>query len=247
MQEMTEIALQRQLCDWFESPLGRSLEALEAHRLRGLLPSLYGRIAVQLGRIGRLDLLDASPTAAHLVVDSRADGVAVRASASALPLDGRSVDVVLMPHTLDVAPDPRQVLRETQRVLAPEGHVVILGFNPMSLWGLWRLAARRRQMPWRGHFVQLFRLKDWLALLDFEITQGSMLYYRPPLKRESWMERLSFMEDVGDRWWPMGAAVYCVVAKKREFGVTPIVPAWRLKRLKVRAGQPALRLLRWQK
>ncbi len=132
------------------------------------------------------------------------------------------------------------VLREVHRVLTPEGHIVILGFNPLSLWGLWRLAARRRGIPWCGQFISLLRLKDWLALLDFELTHGSMLYYRPPLQHEGLRDRLYFLEKIGDRWWPLAAAVYLLVAKKRVLGVTPLVPAWRDKRaLRARATQPA--------
>ena len=128
-------------------------------------------------------------------------------------------------------------------MLRPEGHVVILGFNPMSLWGFRRLTARRpRVTPWCGKFFRLSRIKDWLALLDFETTHGTMLYYRPPLRNEGFMHRLHFLDKMGDRWWPMMAGAYLVVAKKRVVGVTPLPLSWKTKRA-VASGmtQPAAR------
>ncbi|MFL6621364.1 MAG: class I SAM-dependent methyltransferase [Sulfurifustaceae bacterium] len=249
--------LRSQVVSWFETPLGQSLQAVEAHRLRSVLPSLYGTVALQLGRIGRLDLLDACIAPTRIVVDEDGTGyrsrtaaeqqltgartVQLRAQAHALPLDERSVDVAVLPHTLDFSEDPHTVLREVSRVLRPEGHVVIIGFNPMSLWGVRRLIARRpRTAPWSGHFFRLARVKDWLALLDFECTQGAMLYYRPPFTGEHVMERLFFIEKAGDRWWPLAAAVYLLVAKKRVFGMTPLPIEWKRARPTLAGVKPAV-------
>ncbi|MBI3899390.1 MAG: methyltransferase domain-containing protein [Gammaproteobacteria bacterium] len=251
--------MRAQLLCWFDSPLGRSLQAVEAHRLRTILPSLYGTIALQLGRIGKLDLLDASVAPTRIMLDQ--DGPQqykncpveqmltgsrtslVLGETDALPLDERSIDLALLPHTLDFCDDPHPVLREVSRVLRPEGHVVILGFNNMSLWGVRRLLARRpKSAPWCGHFFSLARVKDWLGLLDFECTHGSMLYYRPPLRRESARDRLYFLEKAGDRWWPMMAAVYMVVAKKRAFGMTPLPVSWKKRKALGLVGvEPAVR------
>ena len=239
-------ALRERLSRWFDSPLGRSLQAYESHRLREVLLPLYGTVALQLGRVGQLDLLDAStvPTRALLDLVSGPNGLSVvHGRPEEIPFDTKSTDVVLMPHTLDFCDDPHQVLREVSRVLRPDGHVIVLGFNPVSPWGFRRLFARRpRPAPWCGRFLPLSRIKDWLLLLDFKVTHGQMLYYRPPLTSESAMERLHFMDKMGDRWWPMMAAVYMVVAKKRVLGVTPMPLTWKDKKLAGRASaEPAAR------
>ena len=235
----------RQLREWFDAPLGRSLQSMEAHHLRAVLPNLYGTVAAQLGHIGQLDLMDACIAPTRILLDYHAGpkGCAVRGLPEALPLDTKSADVLILPHTLDFCDDPHQVLREASRVLRPEGHVVIIGFNPMSLWGFRRLVARRpRAAPWCGKFFRLSRIKDWLALLDFETTHGTMLYYRPPLRNEGFMHRLHFLDKMGDRWWPMMAGAYLVVAKKRVLGVTPLPLSWKAKRAVARAAaQPAAR------
>ncbi len=231
------VAPAERLAEWLGGPLGESLQALEAHRLREVLPALPGTFAVQLGWFGRRDLLESSPTAVHVLIDPQgvsSGGQCLQAMPEALPLDGKSVQVVLLPHTLDMSRDPHQLLREAHRVLVPEGYVVVVGFNPFSLWGLRRLIpGARARLPWCAGWIGVRRLKDWLSLLDFELTHGSMLYYRPPLTRQRLMDRLFFLERIGDRWWPLAAAVYVVVAKKRTPGLTPITPA--LRRSRVRA------------
>lgn len=241
---------QRALRAWFETPLGRSLQAHELHRLRSALPNLYGTLAVQLGRLGPLDLLDACvvPTRALVEATGEQPGAAVLAMPEALPFATGTVDLLLLPHTLDYCDDPHQVLREVNRVLSPEGHVVVIGFNPWSWWGFRRLFTRRpRPAPWCGRFLPLARVKDWLQLLDFDLTQGGMLYYRPPIRRESLMERLRFLDKAGDRWWPMTAAVYLLVAKKRVAGMTPLRPAWKLVSTNGRAApEAATRATLWR-
>jgi SAM-dependent methyltransferase len=225
-------ALHRALREWFDLPLGRSLQALEVHQLRTVLPPLHGTTALQLGRIGRLEMLDSCGAPTRIVLDHpvEADGPVVNALPEELPFDARSLDIVVLPHTLDFCDDPHQVLREVDRALTPEGHVVIFGFNPLSLWGLRRAFTRRpRSVPWSGRFLRLARVKDWLKLLDLDLTHGSMLYYRPPLARQGLMDRLHFLDKMGDRWWPMMAAVYLMVARKRVAGMTPLRVEWKLK------------------
>lgn len=227
-----ETDTRRRLREWFDSSLGRSVQAQESHRLREVLPTLYGTVAVQLGQLGCHDLLEASNAPAHFLLDRLPDAGAraVQGLPELLPFDARSVDLVLLPHTLDFCQDPHQVLREVTRVLTPEGHAVILGFNPLSLWGLRRLFLKPpREAPWCGRFLSLARVKDWLRLLDFEVTHGQMLYYRPPLASEAFRERTYFLDMMGDRWWPMMAGVYLLAAKKRVVGMTPLKPVWTLK------------------
>lgn len=235
----TQALVRQQLCDWFGSALGAALQAEELARLTALLPDLFATVAVQIGAVGGVDLLQNCVAPTRVVLDLAGapapPGLSrIVAEPEYLPLEGRSVDLAVLPHTLEFAADPHQVLREVQRVLRPEGHVVVLGFNPFSLWGLRRLAARRASRmsaPWCGEFLHLTRIKDWLKLLDFELAQGGMLFYRPPLRNERVMERLRVLDKLGDRWWPMAGAVYLLVAKKRVPGMTALRPAWRVGRV----------------
>jgi SAM-dependent methyltransferase len=148
----------------------------------------------------------------------------------ALPFPNHSIDLVVLPHALELARDPHQTLREVERVLVPEGRVVIAGFNPASLWGLRQRAGRAKRgmglgrhdslyLPRAGEFIGYWRLRDWLRLLGFEVEVGRFGCYRPPLASQRWLERFAWMDAVGDRWWPVLGAVYFLVAVKRVRGM----------------------------
>ncbi|MEY4764873.1 MAG: hypothetical protein RI907_1546 [Pseudomonadota bacterium] len=148
---------------------------------------------------------------------------ALRCDFEALPFPANSMDLVVMPHVLELARDPHRTLREVERVLVPEGRVVIAGFNPASLWGLWQRMGRwgvdsALVLP-QAEFITYWRLRDWLRLLDLEIEDGCFGFYRPMLRSESHLQRLRWMERAGERWWPVLGADYFVVARKRVRGM----------------------------
>jgi hypothetical protein len=211
---------------------------MEVHRLRDVLPRLYGPVAIQVGRIGTMDMLDGSLAATRAVLDfSPSSGQSepqIVSLAQALPFADGSVDVALLPHTLDFSSEPHQILREVSRIVVGEGHVVVIGFNPVSLWGVCRLFRSRRRVPWGARFFSAVRVKDWLQLLGFEVTAAATLFHRPPIGHDATRDRLFWLERLGDRWWPPLAAVYVLVGRKHELGMTPLRPQW--KRKKVLAG-----------
>ena len=156
--------------------------------------------------------------------------VALYCDFDALPFDTASLDLLVLPHALELARDPHLALREVERVLVPEGRVVIVGFNPSSLWGLrqWLGRLRRRFsanparglfLPAEGEFLGYRRLRDWLRLLSFEVEAGRFGCYRPPLGAQKWLARFAWADRVGERWWPVFGAVYFVVAVKRVRGL----------------------------
>ena len=156
--------------------------------------------------------------------------VALHCDFDALPFDTASLDLLVLPHALEMARDPHLALREVERVLVPEGRVVIVGFNPSSLWGLrqWLGRVRRRFsahprrelfLPAEGEFLGYRRLRDWLRLLSFEVEAGRFGCYRPPLGAQKWLARFAWADRVGERWWPVFGAVYFVVAVKRVRGL----------------------------
>ena len=148
----------------------------------------------------------------------------------ALPFDTASLDLVVLPHSLELARDPHLALREVERVLVPEGRVIIVGFNPASLWGArQRLGRLRRRfsigperglfLPSAGEFIGYRRLRDWLRLLSFEVEAGRFGCYIPPVTSARWVSRFAWMERAGDHWWPVFGALYYIVAVKRVRGM----------------------------
>jgi SAM-dependent methyltransferase len=143
----------------------------------------------------------------------------------ALPFSSASLDLLVLPHTLELSYDPHATLREVERVLVPEGRVVICGFNPNSLWGLSK--SFKRGFSQMGDFIGQRRLRDWLQLLSFEVESTSFGCYRPVVKTERWLQRWDWMDEAGVRWWPILGSVYGMVAVKRVQGMRLMSPAWK--------------------
>lgn len=153
--------------------------------------------------------------------------VALHCEFDALPFADASLDLVVLPHTLERARDPHAALREVERVLVPEGRVLITGFSPASLWALRQRAARAMRgqpgaglfLPSAGEFIGYWRLRDWLRLLGMQIDGGRFGGYRPPCRSARWLGRYAWMDTVGERWWPVLGAVYIVSAVKHVRGM----------------------------
>jgi SAM-dependent methyltransferase len=142
----------------------------------------------------------------------------------ALPFESASLDLVLLPHSLELADDAHALLREVERVLRPEGRLIIFGLNPASLWGLRQNVGRLRHggepyLPRQGEFIGYWRLRDWLKLLSFDVEAARFGIYRPPLRTQAWLDRWQWVESVGSRWWPVLGAVYFIQAIKRVHGM----------------------------
>jgi SAM-dependent methyltransferase len=219
---------------WYRSPLGELYAESETALLADILTSLFGYHILALGVPCPRDLLAASPIAHHCHLDyaqcPQGFALDVLAKPDQLPIAGDSVDVVVVSHVLEFVAEPHGVLREVDRILIPEGHVVIVGFNPFSFWGLWGLFSRRGKTPWDGRFLSVTRTRDWLALLGFEARAVHYCFYRPPLKRRGLLGKLAFLEKLGARWWPCGGGGYMLVAKKRVSTLTLIKPRWQARR-----------------
>ena len=247
MSESTEHAHPMlELSDWWQTPAGDYARRWEQAQLDGMVEDAFGFRAVQIG-MPELDGLRANRMPIHGYVsdlppdskDSARWHAIILADPEALPFANASVDLVVLPHTLEFAADPHLVLREVERVLIPEGRVVITGFNPNSLWGLRQRLLRGLAgpfLPRAGRFLSLPRIKDWLRLLSFEIDRGRLGCYVPPLRSERWIQRYRFMDAAGDRWWPIGGATYALAAVKRVHGMRLVGVEWKKKRRSQRAA-----------
>jgi SAM-dependent methyltransferase len=235
---MSEPANTNGVAEWLQTPLGNYLLEREQAYFDGVVADIFGYNAFQLG-MPELELLRSSriPLRCRLGINGAVD---LRSDFRDLPIASNSADLVLLPHVLEFAEHPHQILREVARVLMPEAQVVLSGFNPFSFWGWRRMFHWDKDFPWRGRFITLMRVKDWLALLGFEIVGGQMACYAPPSRQEKWLERFKFMEAAGDRWWPIAGGVYFLQAVKRVRGVRLIMPKWsdRLAPAKQLAASP---------
>jgi SAM-dependent methyltransferase len=228
-----------QLNAWFETPLGQRILHVEMQHLSTLLPQLFGFHLVQIGDIGRGQLLESSRIRHKCIVSRSIDtpSPCLYAHATALPFANDSVDVVVLPHILDFEDHPHEVLREVQRVLIPEGHVIILGFNPLSLWGLWHWFLLKREVaPWCGRFLPILRIKDWLALLGLDVVTQHTFFFSLPLQRQHFIRTAQRLDQWGERWLPTLGAIYVLVACKRVLPLTLIRPRWQQQPRLVTSG-----------
>ena len=227
-----------------QTPAGAYLLAWERARLDAAVADIFGYHALQLG-LPQLDALHTNRMPHRWLALDQPGPVqqgfarpqALVADFSALPFASSSLDLVVLPHTLEFSADPHATLREVERVLVPEGRVVICGMNPTSLWGLkqgrgrfyQRLGHGRLFLPAGGDSIGLWRLRDWLRLLSFEVEGAEFGCYRPALDSEKWLQRFAWMDRAGARWWPILGAAYFLVAVKRVRGMRLLEPAWKTR------------------
>ena len=220
------------LSRWMRSPAGAELLRTEVERVHAAVGNLFGYHCLQVGDLGGADLLGASRILGRTVVDI--DGgtpprpyPVVAGAATSLPVDSQAVDVVILPHVLEFEPQPHEALREASRVLVPEGSLVLLGFNPLSVIGLRRaLRYRAPVAPWCGTYFGAGRLRDWLTLLGFDIVDQRPCFSLKPGTRPWRAGGRSFVE-----WLPPAlAGARLILARKRVNAMLVMRSRWRPRR-----------------
>ena len=214
---------------------------MELALLADFIPNLFGYYAVQVGYWGPPGENFAStriPNSFSVLPDPLdVPGADMVAELDKLPLASESVDTVLLPHSLEFSGHPHRLLREIDRVLVPEGHMLILGFNPYGLWGWPRHSLRQPgHGPWCERFISEGRIRDWLTLLGYDIVGAQRYLYRPPVNHVPTLFRLSFLEGMGRRLWPVFSGAYLLLARKKVVCMTPIKPRWRPRRALIPRG-----------
>jgi SAM-dependent methyltransferase len=233
-----------QMTDWYSQSPGKDLLEAERLALQPLLSDKFGYHVLQLGRVKGNNWLENSRILHKVflspIIDQASLNSQVAAEFAALPFLPDSIDLVVLPHVLEFASNPQQILQEVYTVLIPEGHVVILGYNALSMWGGARLCKNRRVYPWNGQFSTSFHVRQWLRAIGYEVIDHKSLYFRPPVAEASWQEKLLFLEGVGQMLWPYFGAVFLIVAQKCTPNLTPICTKELPKRVAVRhsAVQP---------
>src|SRR5258706_11993633 len=221
------------LSGWQPTAKGSYGLAWEQAQYDSAVDDVFGFRAVQVG-LPEVDFLRQTriPFRFTLALEP---GAGIAADPLQLPLASQSVDLIILPHVLESHENPHEVLREAERVLRPEGQIVISGFNSASLWRLRQVFSFDRAPPWDAQYIGLLRLREWLRLLGFEINGGMFGCYAPPFRQQRWLERFAFMEKAGARWWPIAGGIYVVRAVKRVHGMRLVTPAWRQERARRRA------------
>lgn len=227
-----ELRVMRTLQDWFQTPLGQLLAQSERELLDRHLDCRAGAHLLQIGGFGAGQKVLRANTSRQWLVDAPDNGpVDCLLNPEHLPFQSDSMDIVILVHSLEFSDNPHRVLREADRVLAPEGYLLVLSFNLFSLWGLAHAlpGVARRGAPWSGQYFSSRRIRDWLKLLDMEIHAVEHAYFRPPVNKARLQERLAGAERWGGRIMPWFGAVHLTVAQKHVVGLTRLRPVWRVQ------------------
>ena len=249
---------------WLDTPAGHYLLDWERQQFDRAVGDIFGYHALQLG-LSELPSLQANRMPHRWLAIHESQGAMqtslshpsaksgdewtnanLMTDFSVLPFPANSLDLVVLPHTLELSVDPHATLREVARVLVPEGKVLICGFNPVSLWGLRqrsshgleRMGWGERFLPQTRELIGYGRLRDWLRLLSCEVESGYFGCHRPALNNQKWLQRLAWMDKAGAQAWPFFGAVYFLTAVKRERSMRLLGSAWKTIPARVKMTAP---------
>ncbi len=212
---------------WICGALADYLNQEEQALYDNVVSDIFGFNALQFGMLD-VDFLKNARIPNRIRADVHSGDL--NCESTFLPFPANSIDLYLLPHTLDFSSLPQQTLREAERVLVPEGYLVLTGISPMSLWGLRRAFHKKSKINpgpnvYRTQSFDLIRIRDWLGLLGFEIVNSYRACYRLPIQNQGWSKRLR-LDTLGAKFIPLLGGVYCIVAKKRVLGMRVIKPNW---------------------
>ena len=215
---------------WRALPRGELIKAEIDRQLAPWWPKFFGYHLAKIGCLSGQLATDSCPIKHQFTIAASAKQGDIVAEIDDLPLLEHSVDVCVLSHVLEFSLDPHHVIREANRILIPNGYIVITGFNPFSLAGFNKLIPyRRKQMPWQERFFSPMRIKDWLHLMGFEVLADQRCLYSSLAseKSENFLGR--YWHKFAGKYLSSLGSVYIIVAKKRVLPLTPIKPKWRLK------------------
>ncbi len=219
--------------------LGRAVLAREKSVIDSQLPSLSGYNLLQLS-VQKANSLSDSASVGHYIKMGFAPNVDPQysdnlwADYEEFPIASDCIDIILLHHVLEFAQDPHQLLREANRTLTAGGHMVVLGFNPVSSWAIYRHCAKSGKGAYQA--IRQSRLMDWMSVLNYDVLQQKSYFYRPPVNNEAVLKRLAMMDRLGERLHLPFGMFYVIVARKRAFPVNRIRPYWPRR---VKPGQVA--------
>ena len=205
----------------YQSPRGKLLQALEIKYLKKSISVSCKQTVLQIGALDFEDeFIDCSLYQRFTILDNFAAGIysatKIQAKAFNLPIQSEIIDLIILPHLLEFDAHRFQTMREVERILKPEGILIILNFNPWSVWlrsqYFW---DKRLAESWQGHFITRSRILDWLKLLNFE------------LKTTTEFEIDSFKTTIGSfslNKNTLLATAYAIKAVKRRYTLIPLTP-----------------------
>lgn len=211
--------------------LGGALLEAELAAFTRILNNHFGKHAVLIGVPQQYSLLPSSVLPCHTLATPLIHGAhglnCIETDFHDLPLLTGSVDLVMLPHTLEFIDNPRQLLSEACRVIKPEGLIAIASFNPYSIWGMRRWFAGAQKVPWKGHFINERKVRNWLRLAEFQMEKQTSVLYGLPIDHPAIFNRLKWLDPIGNVLFPKWGGVHILLARAKQIPLTPIKLKWK--------------------
>ncbi|MEZ5452055.1 MAG: class I SAM-dependent methyltransferase [Thiothrix sp.] len=219
--------------DWYATPAGQAALARVQSVVGRMTADIFGYHALETGVLAGQNTFLQESRIAHQIALGVAAGEngSVVGTPEQLPFAFSNIDLVIASHALDCTGQPHQVLREIERVLVPEGHCILIGFNPFSFKGVGRLRHLHNWDAQPCHFYSTFRVRDWLSVLGFDVRETVSAGFCPVLGGNYLFQRTRWLDHLGEKFHFMTGNVYIIHAQKKVSNMTPLLPARKVKPL----------------
>lgn len=211
--------------------LGKILLDAEKEAISHLLDPYFGKHALLIGVSHQQNLLTTLTNFRFSLISpftiQEKKWTSIEGDFHKLPILSGTIDLVILPHTLEWVDSPRQLLGEACRIIKPEGLIIICGFNPYSAWGLKKLVSKQKIIPWEANFIHLSKVKNWLKLADFQIEKFKPILFTPPINHPALYQKLRFLESLGSKCFLGLSGVYILMARAKVIPLTPIRLKWK--------------------
>ncbi len=244
MKRLTENDRMNALHQWYKSDYSKKLDEMVWDIIKAYLKRLPISNFVPIGlplnsekpfNISMGQQISLVSEQSHLKLDDLA-------AQDYLPLESDSKSCLVYFHLLDVLNSPYQMLREANRVLDDSGYLIVVGFNPYSLYGLCRslsypLNSLTQTVPWSLKSYSHKRLNSWLRVLEFIPCDMQSVGVVPPLLGQYSEKALELVQPKVSRYTTMGGMVQISLYRKNLAPVTPIQSRWRASSDKIYKGK----------
>lgn len=217
--------------DWYASAAGQATLARVQSIVSSMSTDIFGYYALEMGVLaGRCSFLQESRIASQFSLGSvPGEAVSMVGTPEHLPFALHNLDLVIATHALDCATHPHQVLREIERVLVPEGHCILIAFNPVSFRGLGQLRHLFKPAARHCEFYSTLRVREWLSVLGFEVCETVSAGFCPVLSGNYLFKHARWLDRLGSKFRLMTGNVYIIHAQKKVSNMTPLLPSRKVK------------------